>query len=78
MSRYDQEPRLNDKAMRRMEEGWELTREAWVLLDLVVAEWSSDPMSVQCFDSRIVARGKIAVLRRRELDKHDLAPMLLL
>lgn len=31
-------------------------REALVLLDLIDAEFQSDPMSVQCFDIRIVRR----------------------
>lgn len=30
--------------------------EAMRLLDLIDAEWRSDPMSVQCFDLRIVKR----------------------
>ena len=29
-------------------------KRAWEILRLVVAEWRSDPMSVQCFDLRIV------------------------
>lgn len=33
-------------------------REAEVLLDLVAAEFASDPMSVQCFDLRVVERVK--------------------
>lgn len=31
-------------------------KEMLTLLDLVNAEWQSDPMSVQCFDLRIVGR----------------------
>ena len=33
-------------------------REAWALLRLVVAEWNTDPHSVQCFDLRIVEKAK--------------------
>ncbi len=33
-------------------------KEAAVLLDLIAAEFESDPMSVQCFDLRIVERVK--------------------
>ena len=69
-------PELTEKAQKDIEEGFELNREAWRLLDLVVMEWKSDPMSVQCFDLRIVERAKRAVERRREIDKSDLAPML--
>ena len=34
------------------------TADVWVVLDLIVAEWTSDPMSVQCFDLRLVERAK--------------------
>ena len=69
-------PELTEKAQREIEEGFELNREAWHLLALVVMEWTSDPMSVQCFDLRIVERAKQAIKRRREIDKLDWAPML--
>jgi hypothetical protein len=39
-------------------------REAFALLDLINAEFRSDPMSVQCFDARIVERVRECV------DKH--------
>ncbi len=61
--------RLTDKAVRDIEECFDLDREAWRLLRLVVAEWRSDPMSVQCFDLRIVERANKAVERRKQLDK---------
>lgn len=32
--------------------------EAFTVLDIIVAEFKSDPMSVQCFDLRIVERAK--------------------
>lgn len=34
------------------------TADVWTVLDLIVAEFESDPMSVQCFDLRLVARAK--------------------
>lgn len=34
------------------------TADVWTVLDLIVAEFTSDPMSVQCFDLRLVARAK--------------------
>lgn len=34
------------------------TADVWTVLDLIVAEFESDPMSVQCFDLRIVERAK--------------------
>jgi hypothetical protein len=32
------------------------TANVWVVLDLIVAEFQSDPMSCACFDKRLVAR----------------------
>lgn len=40
-------------------------REAEVLLDLIDAEFRSDPMSVQCFDLRIVERVRACVATLR-------------
>ena len=59
---------LTEEAQGKIEEGYALDKEAWRLLDLIVAEWSTDPMSVQCFDLRIVERAKHAVSRRKEID----------
>lgn len=44
-------------------------REVYELLDLIVSEWESDPMSVQCFDLRIVERAKKAVEPFRKLKR---------
>jgi len=41
-----------------MERRFDALREAEILIDLVAAEFASDPMSVQCFDLRIVERVK--------------------
>lgn len=38
-----------------------ISKELYDVLKLVVAEWMHDPMSVQCFDLRIVKRGREAV-----------------
>lgn len=32
------------------------TADVWQVLELIVAEFESDPMSVQCFDDRLVKR----------------------
>ena len=37
--------------------------ECRAVLDLIVAEWESDPMSTACFDRRIIERAKKCVLR---------------
>jgi predicted LPLAT superfamily acyltransferase len=42
-------------------------REAHKLLDLINAEFQSDPMSVQCFDLSIVTRVKECVEREKKL-----------
>lgn len=33
-------------------------KEFAAILDIIVAEWNSDPMSMQCFDLRVVQRAK--------------------
>jgi hypothetical protein len=50
---------LTPKAQRQMEARFQAEREALEIFDLVVAEWKSDPMSVQCFDLRLVERAKL-------------------
>jgi hypothetical protein len=59
---------LTPKKEREIEELWDLRREAVRLLDQVVAEWKSDPMSVQCFDLRLVERAKYVTERVKKLD----------
>lgn len=44
--------------IKELEEILSLNHRAIEILDLVVAEWESDPMSVQCFDLRIVKEAK--------------------
>jgi hypothetical protein len=52
-------------------------REALTLLDLINAEFQSDPSSTQCFDARIVARVKACVEARKALErKGDVPPLL--
>jgi len=53
--------RFTPKYEREMEQHFENQREAFRLLDLINAEFQSDPMSVQCFDARIVQRVKQCV-----------------
>ena len=57
----------DSKYVKEMEEMFSLRKEAIDLLGLVAAEWESDPMSVQCFDLRIVRRAKEVVDRLKEL-----------
>lgn len=53
-----------------MEEAVAIMRAAMVVLDLIVAEFNSDPMSVQCFDLRTVARAKQLMLRWKMVPDH--------
>jgi len=47
-----------DQSANLLEQKWKLESEALEIFKLVVAEWESDPMSVQCFDLRIVEKAK--------------------
>jgi hypothetical protein len=64
-------PRLSAKYEHEMESNFENQDEAFRLLELINAEFQSDPQSVQCFDLRIVERVKWCVARRREFVKNN-------
>lgn len=61
--------RLTPTLQRDIEEGWDNDREAHALLDVIAAEFTSDPTSVACFDMRIVDRVKLCVLKRKQYIK---------
>lgn len=63
------EIRLKPEIERLMEEGFDLKREGIQLLGLIAAEFKSDPMSVQCFDLRIVERVKYVTERLAYLER---------
>jgi hypothetical protein len=48
--------RLSPAQERELEDDWANDREAHALLDLINAEFQSNPLSTQFFDSRIVER----------------------
>lgn len=48
-----------------MEAKWKNDAEAHRLLDLIVMEFKTDPMSTQCFDGRIVSEAKICVAKHK-------------
>lgn len=50
--------RLSEKAERDMETLFQCQKRGLELLGLIVAEWKTDPVSVQCFDLRIVQEAK--------------------
>jgi hypothetical protein len=56
---------------REFEDNFKNGQEAFRLLDLIVAEFESDPMSVQCFDLRIVEAAKLCVAKRRRFVKNN-------
>ncbi len=59
--RANRHPYLSDEGIRQMDARIEAEIEAFEVLDLIVAEFNSDPMSVQCFDLRTVERAKEVV-----------------
>lgn len=64
-------PRLSDKAQREIESSFDNVREAFRLLDLIDAEFRTDPMSVQCFDLRIVERVRHCVAKQKDLARRN-------
>ena len=47
-------PILSQKAQQDAERRFQIDRRLLEIMGLVVAEWKSDPASVQCFDLRVV------------------------
>lgn len=63
---------LTEEAAKDIEKGFDRTRRAWQILDLVVAEWESDPASVQCFDLRLVDEARNIVRKQKKsLDPYN-------
>jgi hypothetical protein len=52
-------------------------KEAFKVLHLIVAEFESDPMSVQCFDLRIVQRAKDCIAKQKQWERAGKLPPLL-
>ena len=56
---------------------FDLYNRAFKALALIAAEFESDPMSVQCFDLRVVEEAKSIVSERKRMErKGDLPPLL--
>ena len=64
--------RLSDKEQKAIEGNFTNIIEAFELLALIDAEFQSDPISVQCFDLRIVDRVRMCVLKRNKFEKHSM------
>lgn len=58
---------LKDSTMEEMKEQYSADDRVWHLMDLICAEWESDPLSTQCFDSRIVEEAKTLVAKRKRM-----------
>lgn len=65
--------------MRRSIDPFDLDNEheAFRLLALIDAEFQSDPLSVQCFDLRVVARVKACIAHRKASERKGIVPPLL-
>jgi uncharacterized coiled-coil protein SlyX len=60
---------LTTEAINAIEKRFAMQDKAFELLDLIVAEWESDPMSVQCFDLRVVEQAKELMQEHKKLEK---------
>lgn len=66
MSQIKPDMKYTPANARAVEDGWRNDDEAHTLLDLIDAEFRSDPMSTQCFDQRIVKRVAYCVALRKK------------
>lgn len=57
---------------RELEHSFDNDREAHALLDLINAEFKSDPTSTQCFDARIVERVHRCVSNHKQFMERNL------
>ena len=64
--------RYTEAEERAIEANMVNDEEAFTLLDLIDAEFRSDPTSTQCFDARVVERVKICVARHKEFVRKHL------
>ena len=60
---------MTDKQLEELKAEQTIYHEAFELLRIINAEFQSDPMSVQCFDLRVVERVKNWVERYDEAKK---------
>lgn len=64
--------RMTREQEKLIEDNFRNTQEAWLLLDLINAEFQSDPTSTQCFDARTVERVKYCVAMRKHFEKNSI------
>jgi hypothetical protein len=60
--------KLSEREMKKIEEEFLLKRRGLEILSIIVAEWKSDPTSVQCFDLKIVEEAKGIVKQLGDLE----------
>lgn len=60
------EARLSRRGIAALDARFKNNAEAHELLALIAAEFRSDPLSVQCFDARIVTRVHLCVAKEQE------------
>lgn len=65
------ESRMSRRKIEQHEANFRNIDEAFALLALIDAEFRSDPMSVQCFDLRIVERVRQCVEARAMYEKEN-------
>ncbi len=65
--------RLSDKASRELAEQQTADDRVWQIMDIICAEWQTDPISVQCFDLRLVEEA-IALVKKRKAMKDPFNP----
>jgi len=58
---------INGGGYQKTVDAYKLFNECYALLDLIDTEFRTDPMSVQCFDLRIVQRVHEAVVKLKEM-----------
>lgn len=59
------QPRLTERAQRQLEDSFKNDIEAHDFLDLIDAEFRSDPTSTQCFDKSLVERVRFCVAKQK-------------
>jgi len=58
---------LSAKGQKELEKFIQLDIDAHKVLDLIAAEFKSDPMSTQCFDARIVKEAERVVEAKKKM-----------
>lgn len=60
--------RMTAKAMQELDDRFALQIRAMNIFKAVVAEWTSDPRSVQCFDLRMVEDARVIDAQLKRLN----------